>query len=83
MMTGLKRNELLRVCYGKYGCFSLDHPWISARRVVNLAPKSPDFIWPNFLLYTRAAGGRRRPREDLLMEGDLERLRRSPFDPNK
>ncbi len=81
-MTGVDRHQLLRVCYGKFGCFSLDHPWVSLRRVINMAPKSPRAIWPNFFLYTRGGGGPS-PAMDVLVDGDLGRLRRSNFDPDR
>ena len=78
-MIGKSRGDLLRVCYGKYGCFSIDYPWFSTHRLINMIPKGPDAIWPNFLLY-------RQPelkRYHVLVDGDLNRLRRSPFDRNK
>ncbi len=41
VFTGYTRHDLLNVCYGRFGCFSLDYPWVSARRLINMVPKSP------------------------------------------
>ncbi len=53
LLTGQTRRDLLRVCYGKYGCFSVDWPWFNTYRVLNLIPKNPKAIRPKFHLYTR------------------------------
>ena len=31
-LIAVSRKDLLRQCYGKYGCFSVDYPWFSTRR---------------------------------------------------
>ena len=49
----MSRKDLLRVCYGKYGCFSIDYPWTSSHRVISLFPESPREVKPYFFLYTR------------------------------
>ena len=77
--TNLNRHDLLRQCYGRYGCFSVDAPWFSSHRIVNMFPKGPDKIWPRFFLYTRRNWRRGQP----LAEGSLALLRRSDFDPRR
>ena len=57
LINGKARRDLLRVCYGRYGCFSLDWPWFSSRRVINSIPKSPRAIRPRFIVYAREEDG--------------------------
>lgn len=76
---GLDRKSLLRQCYGKYGCFSVDYPWWSSHRIMNLFPESPREIRPYFFLYTR-----RNPNSmQLLSDGNHHALRGSNFDSRK
>lgn len=39
-------------CYGVYGCFPLDGPWITKQRPDNYHPMSPDEIKPIFPVFT-------------------------------
>ena len=73
------RKDLLQQCYGKYGCFSIDYPWFSSHRVVQMLPKGPLQIWPEFHLFSR-----RNPfQHQKLSEGNFELLQKSFFDPTK
>ncbi|KAL0277659.1 UNVERIFIED_CONTAM: hypothetical protein PYX00_004877 [Menopon gallinae] len=40
-------------CYGIYGCFPIDYPWVSARRPVSWFPEPPEKVNPKYCLYTR------------------------------
>ncbi len=84
-MRGLIRGDLLRVCYGKYGCFSLDHPWASIRRLVYMYPKSPNKIWPKFMLYTRRTGmaHQMQHHDRNTINRIEENVSRGDFDPNR
>ncbi|CAG0918645.1 unnamed protein product [Notodromas monacha] len=42
------------VCYDMYGCYETGYPWFDPpRRWIELAPRTPSTVGPNFLLYTR------------------------------
>lgn len=49
----LDRRRILQQCFGKYGCFSVDHPWFSSHRPLSFFPKSPKVMNAYFFLYTR------------------------------
>ncbi|KAK7080492.1 hypothetical protein SK128_009156, partial [Halocaridina rubra] len=40
-------------CYGIYGCYSIDQPFLSLARPINVFPFPLDAITPKFCLYTR------------------------------
>ncbi|CAL4120471.1 unnamed protein product, partial [Meganyctiphanes norvegica] len=48
--TGL---AVLEKCYGIYGCYRIDQPFLSLARPLNVFPQDPKEITPNLCLYTR------------------------------
>ncbi|KAK3855350.1 hypothetical protein Pcinc_038251 [Petrolisthes cinctipes] len=47
-------DSLTTRCYGVYGCFNLDQPFLSLARPVNVFPLPPSVIAPDLCLYTRS-----------------------------
>eukprot|EP00095_Tigriopus_kingsejongensis_P009684 maker-scaffold84_size396325-snap-gene-1.19 protein:Tk09684 transcript:maker-scaffold84_size396325-snap-gene-1.19-mRNA-1 annotation:"hypothetical protein DAPPUDRAFT_51580" len=75
----LDPKRILRQCFGRYGCFSVDRPWLSSHRPLSFFPKSPKVMNAYFFLYTR-----RNPIHlHLLKIDDNPSLLTSYFDPNK
>ncbi|EEB12620.1 Ves G 1 allergen precursor, putative [Pediculus humanus corporis] len=71
-------DTLTKKCYGKFGCYSVEHPWNSFSRPVNMFPQSPEFIDPKYCLYTR-----RNPTTcDPLLLDDPQTLFRSNYVPS-
>ncbi|CAL4120477.1 unnamed protein product, partial [Meganyctiphanes norvegica] len=48
--TGL---AVLEKCFGIYGCFRIDQPFLSLARPLNAFPQDPKDITPKLCLYTR------------------------------
>ncbi|XP_068209497.1 pancreatic triacylglycerol lipase-like isoform X3 [Palaemon carinicauda] len=46
-------DSLTTRCYGIYGCFSIDQPYFSMARPINVFPLPVQSIMPKFCLYTR------------------------------
>ncbi|XP_064104797.1 pancreatic triacylglycerol lipase-like isoform X3 [Macrobrachium nipponense] len=46
-------DSLTTRCYGIYGCFSIDQPYFSMARPINVFPLPVQAITPKFCLYTR------------------------------
>ncbi|XP_047498306.1 pancreatic triacylglycerol lipase-like isoform X1 [Penaeus chinensis] len=51
--TSNATDSLTTRCYGIFGCFSIDQPFLSLARPINAFPLPVDLIMPNFCLYTR------------------------------
>ncbi|XP_071536367.1 pancreatic triacylglycerol lipase-like isoform X2 [Panulirus ornatus] len=68
-------DSLTTRCYGVYGCFSIDQPFLSLARPLNVYPLPLDVIMPDLCLYTRA-----NPRRcQRLRVGDLRGVQGSGF----
>jgi hypothetical protein len=45
--------DMKALCYDELGCYSINPPWTDDSRPVSQFPQSPDYIRPQFCLYTR------------------------------
>lgn len=50
---GQASGNLLQRCYGQYGCFSINEPFVSVYRPINLFPLPPEMLNVIFFLKTR------------------------------
>ena len=77
--SGDMLSSMFTKCYGKYGCYKLLYPFWNSHRVLNMFPRPPETVRPDFLLYTRT-----NPKHPtLLYEGHHKSVIHSNFDPNK
>ena len=72
-------SSMLTKCYGKYGCYKLLYPFWNSHRVINMFPRPPEQVRPDFLLYTR----KNTKHPTLLYENEHLSVMGSNYDSNK
>ena len=78
-IASFNKTAFFSQCYGKYGCYTIDYPYMNSHRVVNAYPRSPEEIRPQFKLYTRL----NLKKATYLYEGSTLSVVRSHFDASR